>query len=333
MYPLSINRLFKPSVCKNLLRHKNVRLFSSTSHTNRTDGEMSVTSKLLTPIDFSFLSTPIYPFLLIDYVLNLPEYSPDGRVIRTSKTGDPAQVPKTTSILIRDKKLAEEVRHAMTVGFSHHGLGFKLSENSLDILIDDQESTPSCVHLPSLPTGFRIQTPGGNYLCCLDLYFKEGDQAEFIPLFDIIPESVGPELTPLNSSSRTDHWVESPSGEQFLVKWYGHNLMRNHNKVETLVHMASQFMVFRAEESWEEKYVYYTEDIGDLCIFLGHSEAFCIQASSCPGLKPNCIYFVGYNFGVYDLTTKTCTIFYTEEDVPLRNLEFPYWPPPVSLYS
>ncbi|CAA0396517.1 unnamed protein product [Arabidopsis thaliana] len=39
---------------------------------------------------------------------------------------------------------------------------------------------------------------------------------------------------------------------------YGHNLMRNHNKVETLVHMASQFMVFRAEESWEEKYVYYT---------------------------------------------------------------------------
>ncbi|XP_020873534.1 uncharacterized protein LOC9305713 [Arabidopsis lyrata subsp. lyrata] len=398
MYPLSINRLFKPSVCKNLLRHKNVRLFSSTSHTNRTDGEMSVTSKLLTPIDFSFLSTPIYPFLLIDYVLNLPEYSPDGRVIRTSKTGDPAQVPKTTSILIRDKKLAEEVRHAMTVGFSHHGLGFKLSENSLDILIDDQESTPSCVHLPSLPTGFRIQSlamsssssdlynsedwvvcvkswgsqlslfrrghewiniqtspefihpfsslmyskkdqrfyipaPGGNYLCCLDLYFKEGDQAEFIPLFDIIPESVGPELTPLNSSSRTDHWVESPSGEQFLVKWYGHNLMRNHNKVETLVHMASQFMVFRAEESWEEKYVYYTEDIGDLCIFLGHSEAFCIQASSCPGLKPNCIYFVGYNFGVYDLTTKTCTIFYTEEDVPLRNLEFPYWPPPVSLYS
>ncbi|KAG7541457.1 hypothetical protein ISN45_Aa07g015510 [Arabidopsis thaliana x Arabidopsis arenosa] len=299
-------------------RHKNVRLFSSTTHTNRTDGEMSVTAKLLTPIDFSFSSTPIYPFLLIDYVLNLPEYSPDGRVIRTSKTGDPAQVPKTTSILIRDKKLAEEVRHAMTVGFSHHGLGFELSENSLDILIDDQESTPSCVHLPSLPTGFRIQSlamsssssdlynsedwvvcvkswgsqlslfrrghewiniqtspefihpfsslmyskkdqrfyipaPGGNYLCCLDLYFKEGDQAEFIPLFDIIPESVGPELTPLNSSSRTDHWVESPSGEQFLVKWYGHNLMRNHNKVETLVHMASQFMVFRAEESWEEK--------------------------------------------------------------------------------
>ncbi|CAE6176443.1 unnamed protein product [Arabidopsis arenosa] len=86
----------------------------TTAHCIITDGEMSVTAKLLAPIDFSFSSTPIYPFLLIDYVLNLPEYSPDGRVIRTSKTGDPAQVPKTTSILIRDKKLAEEVRHAMT---------------------------------------------------------------------------------------------------------------------------------------------------------------------------------------------------------------------------
>jgi len=56
--------------------------------------------------------------------------------------------------------------------------------------------------------------------------------------------------------------------------------------------MASQFMVFRAEESWEEKYVYYTEDIGDLCIFLGHSEAFCIQASSGSSLTASILWAI-----------------------------------------
>ncbi|XP_019086559.1 PREDICTED: uncharacterized protein LOC104720114 [Camelina sativa] len=275
---------------------------------------MGVTAKLQTPIDSSFSSTPIYPFLLIDYVLNIPKYSPDGRVIKTHESGGYLDhVPNVRKILMRDKKLVEEVRHAMTVGFSHHGLRFKLSKNSLDIHIDDK-SPPACVHLPPLPTGFRIQSvavsssssdlnnsedwvvgvkswgsqlslfrpghqwiniktspefinpfsslmyskkdqrfyipvPGGDYLCSLDLYFKEGDHPEFILLADDTPQSVVPELTLLNSSSRTDHWVESPSGEQFIVKWYGHDLVRSHNKVETLVHMASQFMVFRADES------------------------------------------------------------------------------------
>ncbi|EOA18973.1 hypothetical protein CARUB_v10007611mg, partial [Capsella rubella] len=337
MSQISFNRLFKPSsVCKSLLRHKNVRLFSSTTYTLSTDGEMSVTAKLQAPVDCSFSSTPIYPFLLIDYVLNIPKYSPDGRVIRTYESGEYGLPASNVSILLRDKKLVEEVRHAMTVGFSHHGLRFKLSKNSLDILIDDQKkSTPACVHLPPLPTGFRIQSvamassssdlnnsedwvvgvkswgsqlslfrpghqwiniktspefmnpfsslmyskkdqrfyipaPGGDYLCSLDLYFREDDQPEFILIAENIPDAVLPELALLNSCSRTDHWVESPSGEQFLVKWYGHNIMRNHNKVETLMHMASKFMVFRAEESWDEKFVYYTEEIGDLCIFLGH---------------------------------------------------------------
>lgn len=75
-------------------------------------------------------------FLLIDYVLNIPD-SPDGRVIRIYESYDPDCLTKVTGILIRDKKLVDEVRHAMTVGFSHHGLGFKVSKNSLDILIND----------------------------------------------------------------------------------------------------------------------------------------------------------------------------------------------------
>lgn len=117
----------------------------------------------------------------------------------------------------------------------------------------------------------------------------------------------------------------------------------NYNGKRTLMHKTKHFMVFR-EKSWCEgfKSIVYTKDIGDFCIFLGYSEAFCVPASSSPGLKPNCIYFMGYSFGVYDLTTETCTNLLEEENsedddiiyvpYPLRNLKFPYWPPPVPLY-
>lgn len=66
-------------------------------------------------------------------------------------------------------------------------------------------------------------------------------------------------------------------------------------------------MVFRQEEEASNdggRSMCYT-DIGDLCIFLGDNEPFCVEASSCPDLKPNSIYFIGYGFGVYDLATKT----------------------------
>lgn len=109
------------------------------------------------------------------------------------------------------------------------------------------------------------------------------------------------------------------------------------------MHKTKKFMVLREKEigyvwSKDDKTMIYTEDIGDYCIFLGHSQAYCVPASSSPGLKPNCIYFVGYSFGVYDLTTKTCTTFLTKETyekdsdiVPMRSLGFPYWPPPLPL--
>lgn len=73
-----------------------------------------------------------------------------------------------------------------------------------------------------------------------------------------------------------------------------------------------------------------TQDIGDLCIFLGHGEAYCVPASSSPGLRPNSIYYVGCNFGVHDIATDTTTNFYTHSNVPLRSTEFPYWPLPLS---
>ncbi|KAF8099503.1 hypothetical protein N665_0243s0065 [Sinapis alba] len=189
---------------------------------------------------------------------------------------------------------------------------------------------------------FYIPSLGGNYLCCLE---EKQEKLEFMDLkFDDLPASLYEEVAKLSSCSRTDHLVESPTGQLFLVKWYSEDSKvrwwsysdkDDKNEGPTLNHVTKKFMVFRAgeESSFSDKTMIYTEDIGDLCIFLGHSQAFCVPASSSPGLKPNCIYFVGGNFGVYDLTTKTCTTFqkYEVDESPVKRIEFPYWPTPASL--
>ncbi|XP_019086268.1 PREDICTED: uncharacterized protein LOC109126846 [Camelina sativa] len=112
------------------------------------------------------------------------------------------------------------------------------------------------------------------------------------------------ELQLLDSCYRSHELVESPSGQRFLVKWYVGS--------PTMKYLAfncggtKRFMVFREEEDMNMSY---TEDIGDLCIFLGNNEPFCVKASSFPGLKPNFIYFLGEGYGegygVYDIATIT----------------------------
>ncbi|KAG7546159.1 hypothetical protein ISN44_As12g015580 [Arabidopsis suecica] len=309
MSQLIINRMFKPSVCKKFLRQTNVRLFSSATHTNGLESDDKSTK-----VNQPFSSKPAFPFLLIDYILNNPNSSPDGRVTTSDYCSNEKEV------LIKVEDLKEEVCDAMTVGFSRDGLRVKLCDNYDDSLCSpvifykptDPELEEVTAYLPPLPT-------------------EDDDQIDFLDLdFDDIPESVFQELADVSTCSRTDHLVESPTGQLFLVKWYGEDFEDIDNC--TLYHVTKKFMVFREEEqqsSYSKKMIY-TEDIGDLCIFVEHSEAFCVPASSSPGLKPNCIYFVGYNFGVYDLTTKTCTMFLTEDENPLRKLEFPYWPPPAS---
>ncbi|KAG7536224.1 hypothetical protein ISN44_As13g001840 [Arabidopsis suecica] len=176
---------------------------------------------------------------------------------------------------------------------------------------------------------FYTPTPGGQYLCSFGLNFKEKDE----PTYDLIckkdlPQYMLYELEEMNSFTRTDHLVESPSGEQFLISWYYGDDFES----DTVVHKTKRFLVFKEQEKVKrDKDMCYTENIGDLCIFLGHGEPMCVPASSSPGLKPNCIYFAGHNFGVFDITTQTITLFYTEEEGPLRSTAFPYWPHPFSL--
>ncbi|CAL9225295.1 unnamed protein product [Arabidopsis halleri] len=364
---------------------------STTSHTSGLDSDETET-KVTRP----FSSGPAYPFLLIDYITNIPNSTPDGRVL----IYDDSSKGTAKQVAIQDEKLEEEVIDAMTVGFSRDGLGFHISPYNDKPVISYEPSNPKLedmtVHLPSLPTGKKIQnlamsslpvrdkdwvvgvklsgyglslcrpfgnskwinintmsqcinplsslmfsktdqrfyipSLGGNFLCYLGLNSKENDEPKSIDLeFDKLPKSVFQELADVSSCSRTDHLVESPTGQLFLVKWYIEEVEDHED--DTLMQVTKKFMVFRASESSDEyeKTIIYTEDIGDLCIFLGHSEAFCIPASTSRGLKPNCIYFVGDNFGVYDLTTKTCSTFYTGLR-PVKNVSFPYWPSPTPLY-
>lgn len=87
--------------------------------------------------------------------------------------------------------------------------------------------------------------------------------------------------------------------------------------------------MFREEETTEGRFMCYTDDIGDMCIFVSKGEAFCIPASSFPGLKPNSIYFIGFGVGVYDLTTRTSSSFQAPKGV-LNFPWAPYWFPPSS---
>ncbi|CAH2077928.1 unnamed protein product [Thlaspi arvense] len=250
MSQLVSSRLSWPSVCKNFIRRTHVRLFSSTTDTSGSDSDdegHEATVKWPS-------STPAYPFLMVDHILNNPD-----RILTSFRS--------KMQFSTLDKKVEDQVCDAMTVG---------------------------------------------------------------------VPKS---KAWPC---SRTDHLVESPTGQQFLVKWYCDDLEEfdrdsdvddDVSLTSRLEHETAKFVVFReGHQSYSlKKTMIYTEDIGDLCIFLGHSEAFCAPASSSPGLKPNCIYFVGLNFGVYDLTTKTSTIFCKETENPLRRLKFPYWPSPSPL--
>ncbi|KAL1193757.1 hypothetical protein V5N11_029909 [Cardamine amara subsp. amara] len=226
------------------------------------------------------------------------------------------------------------------VAVKYSGYKMKLYRHNKDLRWIDIETTYesispySSLMYSTKDQRFYVPTPGCNYLCSFDLNFKEKDKLEFVEVRKIgLPKYELYELKELSYLTRTDHMVESPSGEQFLISWYYADEMEYRKPLNSeVIHKTKKFMVFREDEELSDKkrkFMSHTEDIGDLCIFLGDGEALCVPASSAPGLKPNCIYFTGNNYGVFDITTQMCTLFYTEKS-PLRSTGFPYWPHPLS---
>ncbi|XP_010422865.1 PREDICTED: uncharacterized protein LOC104708075 [Camelina sativa] len=104
--------------------------------------------------------------------------------------------------------------------------------------------------------------------------------------FQNLPRLTKTEKEHLFSCYRTPHLVESSAGETFLVIWYRSCAYG----MENLVGLETKgFRVFRIGKEGKATY---TEDIGDLCIFLSNSESFCLLASSFPGLERNYIYYL-----------------------------------------
>ncbi|KAL0701227.1 hypothetical protein Bca4012_057349 [Brassica carinata] len=122
--------------------------------------------------------------------------------------------------------------------------------------------------------------------------------------------------------------VQSSSGQSFItrVKLRHGETSYNNNK-EGLCKKTQKIMVFRQDEE-QGLGPHSDDDIGNLCIFLGDNESFCLSAKDYPGLNPNSVYFAGHGsgFGFYDLATRI--ISYLSDSPPPPGRMF--WIPPSS---
>ncbi|XP_019101593.1 PREDICTED: uncharacterized protein LOC104787731 [Camelina sativa] len=204
---------------------------------------------------------------------------------------------------------------------NYSGLGFRTESHYFD---------QSKVMYSKRDNKFYTPSVGGHFLGFWDSCFEDLTSSEMHELrFCNLPEVTQSEWELLDSCSPpTAHLVESPSGQRFLIMWYAQDYKPG-KKMTFLCRGTKRFMVFREEEGMN---MCYTEDIGDLCIFLGRSEPFCLKASSFPGLNPNSIYFAGDGFGVYDITTRKPRSFRPKSPSAFSTTPlFPYWIPPMCL--
>ncbi|OAO94171.1 hypothetical protein AXX17_AT5G51820 [Arabidopsis thaliana] len=132
----------------------------------------------------------------------------------------------------------------------------------------------------SLYGTFRILGSGGHLIGSWDLH-KHKNKPKIQRLrFKNLPELTKTKRELLHSCCTSEHLVESrTTNETFLVKWYRKDTSNGVVKMKTRA-----VMVFKL---YEEGKAVYTQDIGDLCIFLSKSEPFCVTASSFPGMCPN----------------------------------------------
>ncbi|XP_010415522.1 PREDICTED: uncharacterized protein LOC104701525 [Camelina sativa] len=130
--------------------------------------------------------------------------------------------------------------------------------------------------------------------------------------------------------------VESSSGQSFIVLWFVERFTdkgevapwgdTRYNNSKDLRRKTQKIMVFRQDE--EQGTGPYTDDIGDLCIFLGENESFCLSAKDFPGLSPNSVYFAGLGsgFGICDLASGTIRYLSDSDSSPPPGSMF--WLPP-----
>uniref|UniRef100_M4CFK8 KIB1-4 beta-propeller domain-containing protein n=1 Tax=Brassica campestris TaxID=3711 RepID=M4CFK8_BRACM len=148
---------------------------------------------------------------------------------------------------------------------------------------------------------FHIPGSGGHLIGSWDLE-EHKDHPKIQTLrFHNLAELTISKLEILHSCSTSEHLVESQTtGETFLIKWYRKTtrsfLDMPKMKTEAL-------LVFKLDE---EGNAVYTQDIGDLVIFLSRAEPFCVPASFFPGMYPNRVEIIDVDeLGSVNLATGT----------------------------
>ncbi|KAF8092894.1 hypothetical protein N665_0399s0030 [Sinapis alba] len=164
---------------------------------------------------------------------------------------------------------------------------------------------------------FRIPGSGGNLIGSWDLN-KPKNKPKFQRLqYRNLPILTKVKRELLDLCSTSEHLVESrTTGETFLVKWF-----RKTSKRLALM-KTKALMVFKIDE---EGNAVYTEDIGDLVIYISRSEPFCVPASSFPDLLPNRVQLVDVD--------ENGTICLHDSSVASHNIRFgaPYFIPPQNI--
>ncbi|KAJ4892477.1 hypothetical protein Rs2_32225 [Raphanus sativus] len=140
---------------------------------------------------------------------------------------------------------------------------------------------------------FRIPGAGGHLIGSWDPCNPSDDPKLHKVVFQNLPKHLRMATRQLMDSCFTsEHLVESrPTGETFLVKQYK-KTAKNEDGVSIL---KTEFLLVLKLD--EEGNAVYTQDMGDLNMFLSMSEPFCVTASSFPGhgMYANKIYIYDYD--------------------------------------
>ncbi|KAL0695718.1 hypothetical protein Bca4012_062898 [Brassica carinata] len=141
---------------------------------------------------------------------------------------------------------------------------------------------------------FYLLAPGGNYLCSWDLDFRKDKKPKF---HDLVLHNL-PHMPLYHRKRYTE---------------YSPNQIFDNSR-------GPMVMVFREEETKDgRKNMVYTEDIGDLCIFISKSKDFCVTVTSCR-LFPNSIFLNGRQFVTLNITNRTIGSYEFQKVHPTRFL-------------
>ncbi|CAH8279551.1 unnamed protein product [Arabidopsis lyrata] len=214
-----------------------------------------------------------------------PMYHPSTAIINVSLSYPPDQEDDYAMYI---KFLCSEIYYCRP---NHHSQWVLCDSNEIHTTASD------IVYSPRNQMLFLV-IMGASFLLSFDLNMNRKYTRLHLRNIPKMPQS---EWELLAMCIKREHLVESPGGRIFVVKQYVETYDQGDKDI--IFNKTKRFMVFKLNTKAKDGEIaaYYTEDIGDLCIFFGNNETLCLEASKYHGLKPNYIYYVGYGLGVYDI--------------------------------